>query len=74
MLMTLGLSVALAAGRSWRPLPARGRAVFLILFLVLLALMSRGATSAAGWSNDYNAGAAPVRSPSSSHGERCEKS
>ena len=35
MLMTLGLSVALAA---WalvaRPLPARGRAVFLILFLV----------------------------------------
>jgi len=57
MLMTLGLSVALAA---WalvaRPLPARGRAVFLILFLVLLALMSRGADFGGRMVYDYNAG------------------
>jgi len=64
MLMTLGLSVALAA---WalvaRPLPARGRAVFLILFLVLLALMSRGADFGGRMVYDYNAGGSACPQP-----------
>ena len=57
MITTLGLSVVLAAwGLAAHPLPVRGRAVFLILFLVLLALMSRGADFGGRMVYDYNAG------------------
>ena len=57
MLTTAGLSVALAAwALAARPLPARGRLVFLILFVVLLTVMSRGADYGGRMVYDYNAG------------------
>ena len=57
MLTTVGLSIALAAwAAAARPLPARGRGVFLILLVVLLALMSRGADYGGRMVYDYNAG------------------
>jgi len=57
MLTTVGLSIALAAwAAAARPLPARGRVVFLILLVVLLALMSRGADYGGRMVYDYNAG------------------
>jgi uncharacterized membrane protein len=64
MLMTLGLSVVLAAwALAARPLPVRGRAVFLVLFLVLLALMSRGADFGGRMVYDYNAGGSACSQP-----------
>ena len=57
MLTTVGLSIALAAwAAAARPLPARGRGVFLTLLVVLLALMSRGADYGGRMVYDYNAG------------------
>ena len=57
MLATLGLSVALAAWAvAARPLPTRGRVVFLMLLAVLLMLMSRGADYGGRMVYDYNAG------------------
>ena len=57
MLTTLGLSVVLTVwGFLARPLPTRGRTVFLLLFLVLLAVMTRGADFGGRMVFDYNAG------------------
>src|SRR5262249_57386528 len=57
MITTLGLSVVLTVwGFIARPLPARGRTVFLLLFLVLLAVMSRGADFGGRVVLDHNAG------------------
>lgn len=57
MLVTLGLSIALTI---WaivgRPFPQKGRPIFLLVFLVLLAIMSVGADYGARMVYDYNAG------------------
>jgi uncharacterized membrane protein len=64
MLTTLGLSVVLTVwGFLGRPLPARGRTVFLLLFLVLLAVMSRGADFGGRMVFDYNAGGSACPQP-----------
>jgi len=57
MLATLGLSVILTAwAMASRPFPKKARAIFLILFLVLVAMMSIGADYGARMVYDYNAG------------------
>jgi uncharacterized membrane protein len=57
MLTTVGLSAALTAWAvAARPLPARGRVVFLVLLVVLLMVMSRGADYGGRMVYDYNAG------------------
>ncbi len=57
MLTTVGLSIALTAwALAARPCPARGRRLFLILFVVLLIVMSRGADYGGRMVYDYNAG------------------
>ena len=57
MLTTLGLSIVLIA---WaiiaRPFPAKRRWIFLLLFLVLLGIMTKGADYGARMVYDYNAG------------------
>jgi uncharacterized membrane protein len=57
MLRVVGASVVLAV---WalvgRPLPRRGRAVFLLLLLVLVAALIRGADFGGRMVYDYNAG------------------
>lgn len=57
MIMTLCMSVILAI---WsiiaRPFPKRGRALFILLFLALLTVMSVGADYGARMVYDYNAG------------------
>jgi len=51
------VSVALAAwALAARPWPARGRLVFLAVFVALLAMMSRGADYGGRMVYDYNAG------------------
>jgi uncharacterized membrane protein len=57
MLATLGLSIILTAwAMASRPFPRKGRAIFLILFLVLAVIMSIGADYGARMVYDYNAG------------------
>jgi len=57
MLTTVGLSAALAAwALALRPWPARGRLLFLMLLVVLLMVMSRGADYGGRMVYDYNAG------------------
>jgi uncharacterized membrane protein len=57
MFGTLGLSIVLSA---WafiaRPIPKKGRLLFLLLFLVLLGIISVGADYGARMVYDYNAG------------------
>jgi uncharacterized membrane protein len=57
MLSTLGMSVILA---TWavisRPFPIKGRAVFLLILLILLGTMTVGADYGARMVYDYNAG------------------
>ena len=57
MLTTLGLSVVLSV---WallkRPFPRKGRAFFILLFLIMLGVMSVGADYGARMVYDYNAG------------------
>jgi len=57
MLSTLGLSIVIAL---WaliaRPFPKKGRPLFALLFLVLLAIMTLGADYGARMVYDYNAG------------------
>lgn len=57
MLTTLALAVLLTG---WaivaRPLPRRGRVLFVLLLLALLAVMTRGADYGGRMVNDYNAG------------------
>jgi uncharacterized membrane protein len=64
MLGTLALSTALALwGIVRRPLPVRGRLVFLLLLAVLLAVMTRGADYGGRLVYDYNAGGAACSQP-----------
>ena len=57
MLSTLGLSIVLSIWATVsRPFPRRGRPIFLLVFLVLLAVMSVGADYGARMVYDYNAG------------------
>jgi uncharacterized membrane protein len=64
MLGTTGLSILLAF---WaviaRPFPKKGRIVFLILFVVLLATMTLGADYGARLVYDYNAGGSACPQP-----------
>ena len=56
MFATLGLAFLLAIWAALsRPFPQRGRAFFLLLFVVLLAVMSLGADYGARMVYDYNA-------------------
>jgi uncharacterized membrane protein len=57
MLTTTGLALALAlwAGAA-RPLPVKGRRAFLVLLLLLVALLARGADYGGRLVYDYNAG------------------
>jgi uncharacterized membrane protein len=64
MLGTLGLSTILmlwALGA--RPFPARGRAAFMLLLFVLLAVMAHGADYGGRMVYDYNAGGNACRQP-----------
>jgi uncharacterized membrane protein len=57
MLATLGLSIILTAWAvASRPFPKKGRAIFLILFLILVAIISIGADYGARMVYDYNVG------------------
>ena len=64
MLVTLGLSIVLSA---WafiaRPIPKKGRLLFLLLFLVLLGIISVGADYGARMVYDYNAGGSACSQP-----------
>jgi uncharacterized membrane protein len=64
MLVTLGLSVALAL---WaliaRPFPKKGRWLFLLFLLVLLGTMTKGADYGARMVYDYNAGGEACSQP-----------
>jgi uncharacterized membrane protein len=64
MLGTTGLSILLAF---WaviaRPFPKKGRIIFLILFVVLLATMTLGADYGARLVYDYNAGGSACPQP-----------
>jgi len=64
MIATLGLSVGLTI---WalvdRPFPKKGRPIFFLLFLVLLAIMSLGADYGARMVYDYNAGGSACSQP-----------
>ena len=57
MLTTLGISIILAV---WslisRPFPKKGRTIFMLLFLAMLAVMGIGADYGARMVYDYNAG------------------
>jgi uncharacterized membrane protein len=57
MIATLAVSAALSLwALADRPFPRKGRAVFILLFLLMLALMSFGADYGARLVYDYNAG------------------
>ncbi len=57
MLSTLGLSAGLTLWAvAGRPFPARGRAVFMLLLLVLVGVMAHGADYGGRLVYDYNAG------------------
>jgi uncharacterized membrane protein len=64
MLGTTGLSILLAL---WaviaRPFPKKGRIIFLILFVLLLAMMTLGADYGARLVYDYNAGGSACPQP-----------
>ncbi len=64
MLVTSGLSILLAA---WavlaRPFPKKGRAIFALLFLALLGVMTVGADYGARMVYDYNAGGSACSQP-----------
>ena len=64
MLGTLGLSAALSVWAVMaRPLPTRGRGLFLLLLLVLLAIMAHGADYGGRLVYDYNAGGSACGQP-----------
>ncbi len=57
MLATLGISIFLAVWALFgRPFPKKGRALFILVFLILLGIMSVGADYGARMVYDYNAG------------------
>ena len=64
MLATLGASVALTAwALAARPFPAKGRALFVLLVVVALAIMARGADYGGRLVYDYNAGGSACGQP-----------
>jgi hypothetical protein len=57
MVSTVGLSAGLALwALAARPFPSRGRGVFVVLLLVMLAVMAHGADYGGRLVYDYNAG------------------
>jgi uncharacterized membrane protein len=68
MLITTGLSIVLAfwAYRGW-PFPTKGRVIFMLLILVLLAVMTVGADYGARMVYDYNAGGDACSQPIEFH-------
>jgi uncharacterized membrane protein len=64
MIATLAVSAALSMwATADRPFPQTGRAIFLLLFLLLLGLMSAGADYGARMVYDYNAGGSACPQP-----------
>ena len=64
MLWTSGLSIVLALwAASFRPFPQKGRPLFLLMLLVLLAVMSLGVDYGARIVYDYNAGGSACPQP-----------
>ena len=64
MLTTLGLSAALALwALAGRPFPVRGRRIFVLLLLVVLAVMAHGADYGGRLVYDYNAGGSACGQP-----------
>jgi uncharacterized membrane protein len=64
MIATLAVSAALSLwALADRPFPRRGRAVFVLAFVLMLALMSFGADYGARMVYDYNAGGAACSQP-----------
>ena len=64
MLSTLGLSAVLTIwALGGRPFPARGRSVFVLLLLVVLAVMAHGADYGGRLVYDYNAGGSACGQP-----------
>ncbi|KAF0218621.1 MAG: hypothetical protein FD174_2714 [Geobacteraceae bacterium] len=64
MLWTSGLSIVLALwAASFRPFPQKGRPLFLLMLLVLLAVMSLGVDYGARMVYDYNAGGSACPQP-----------
>jgi len=64
MIGTLAMSAALSLwALADRPFPGKGRAVFILLFLLMLALMSFGADYGARMVYDYNAGGSACSQP-----------
>lgn len=64
MIATLTLSAALSLWAvAARPFPRKGRAIFLLLFLLVLALMAVGADYGARMVYDYNAGGSACPQP-----------
>lgn len=57
MLITLGISIILVIwSLIYRPFPKKGRIIFMLLFLAMLAVMGIGADYGARMVYDYNAG------------------
>ena len=64
MLTTLGLSAALTVwALGGPPFPARGRSLFVLLLLVVLAVMAHGADYGGRLVYDYNAGGSACGQP-----------
>ena len=64
MLTTTGLALSLAAWASAaRPLPAKGRNAFLLLLVLLVAILVRGADYGGQMVYDYNAGGSACGQP-----------
>jgi uncharacterized membrane protein len=64
MLITGGLALALASWAAFdRPFPAKGRLLFVILLLVMLAVMGFGSDYGARMVYDYNAGGSACPQP-----------
>ncbi|HSA59312.1 MAG TPA: DUF2231 domain-containing protein [bacterium] len=64
MLTATGLSVVLALWAGWRrPMPQRGKSFFLILLVVLLAVIAKGADFGGRMVYEYNAGGSACGQP-----------
>ena len=64
MLGSLGLSAVLTAwAAAARPIPSRGRLVFLLLLVVLVAVLTKGSDYGGRMAYDYNAGGSACGQP-----------